>query len=300
MVMDCIVVKSLKKSFGSLRAVDDIGFEVKEGERFAFLGVNGAGKSTTIAMICGTLQKDSGEILVNGVSVDSDAMQIKQEIGIVFQNSVLDKKLSVLENLKMRAGMYGIFGEQFKKRLKYITKKFDLEDILSRPVGQLSGGQRRRADIARALIHNPKILILDEPTTGLDPATRKLVWKVVDDMQKESNLTVFLTTHYMEEAATANRIMIIDKGKIIASGTPVELKNKFTADSLYIYGKKASEIKKLGLEYEKIPEGFKVELPSLRKATEFMIKYPELFDDFEIIKGRMDDVFINATGRKEI
>jgi multidrug/hemolysin transport system ATP-binding protein len=149
---------------------------------------------------------------------------------------VLDKPLSVKDNLESRAALYGIVGEDFIKRLDYLSELLDFRDILKRPVGKLSGGQRRRIDIARALIHKPKILVLDEPTTGLDPQTRKTLWGVIAELRKSENMTVFLTTHYMEEAAEADFIVIIDSGKIAAQGTPLELKNSYTEDYITLYG----------------------------------------------------------------
>lgn len=297
--MDAIKIENLVKKYGKVKAVNNISLEVKRGECFAFLGVNGAGKSTTISVICGLNQKDSGKVFINDVDIDANPSLIKKNIGVVFQNSVLDKKLTVYENLKSRASLYGIFGGAFDERLKTITRFLKLDDILNCSIEKLSGGQRRRADIARAIIHNPEILILDEPTTGLDPATRKLVWKSINEMREKNNLTVFLTTHYMEEAATADHITIIDKGKIIASGTPLELKNKFTNDTLYLYNVELNDVKKIGLKYKKIPEGYALELPSLSFITKMVTEFPELFTDFEVIKGQMDDVFINATGREE-
>lgn len=294
-----IKVEHLSKSFGRVKAVQDISFAVKNGERFAFLGVNGAGKSTTISMLCGLLPKDDGKIIIDNEEVDGTEENSKRKLGIVFQDSVLDKKLSVLDNLKFRAALYGILGDELNKNLKNLSSLLHLKDILDRPVEKLSGGQRRRADIARALIHKPKILILDEPTTGLDPATRKLVWEVIDKLQKESGLTVFLTTHYMEEAATADRITIIDAGKIIAEGTPLELKKRYAFDYLYLYGAKLKDVQALGLKYEKIPDGYRLELPNLETVVKLTKQNPSLFTDFEVMKGRMDDVFINATGRKD-
>lgn len=297
--MDAIKIENLIKRYGKIKAVDNISLEVKRGECFAFLGINGAGKSTTISVICGLSQKDSGKVFINDVDIDTNPLLIKKKIGVVFQNSVLDKKLTVYENLKFRASLYGIFGNIFSERLKIVTKLLELSDIINRPVEKLSGGQRRRADIARAIIHDPEILILDEPTTGLDPATRKLVWQSIDEMRKKSGLTVFLTTHYMEEAATADHITIIDRGKIIASGTPLELKNKFTNDTLFLYNVELKDVKKTGLKYKKISEGYALELPSLSLVTKMVVDFPELFTDFEVIKGQMDDVFINATGHEE-
>ena len=211
-----IQIDHLSKSFGEVKAVQDLSFHVKEGELFAFLGVNGAGKSTTINIMCGQLPKDSGDILIDGYSLDKDLDSIKSKLGVVFQNSVLDSALSVYDNLENRAALYGFVGKAFRDRLSVLSEMLEFVDILKRPVGKLSGGQRRRIDVARALFHNPKILVLDEPTTGLDPQTRKTLWKVISDLRKTENMTVFLTTHYMEEASEADYVVILDNGKISA------------------------------------------------------------------------------------
>ena len=222
-----IEINNLNKSFKDVKAVQNLSFKVKEGELFAFLGLNGAGKSTTISIICGQLKKDSGEVIVDGHNVDKNVEGIKSELGVVFQNSVLDKPLTVKENLKNRAALYGIIGSDFKSRLDNLSKLLSLDEILNRPVGKLSGGQRRRADIARALIHNPKILILDEPTTGLDPQTRHTLWEVISGLRKQTGMTVFLTTHYMEEAyALSDRIAIMKNGKLLICDTAEEIMKK--------------------------------------------------------------------------
>ena len=295
---ELIKIEHLSKRFAEVKAVDDLSFKVKEGELFAFLGVNGAGKSTTINILCGQLPKDSGTVTVCGTDLDGDTALIKRNIGVVFQNSVLDKDLSVEDNLRSRAALYGIGGKAFKIRLAELAKLLDFENLLKRPVGKLSGGQRRRIDIARALLHNPKILVLDEPTTGLDPQTRNLLWQVVSKLRKEENLTVFLTTHYMEEAADADFVVILDHGKIAAEGTPLTLKNTYTGDYITIYGESESEIQKLGKPYEKIKDAFRVSVPNTAAATELIINYPEIFKDYEITKGKMDDVFLSVTGKK--
>ena len=295
---ELIKIEHLSKRFAEVKAVDDLSFKVKEGELFAFLGVNGAGKSTTINILCGQLPKDSGTVTVCGTDLDGDTALIKRNIGVVFQNSVLDKDLSVEDNLRSRAALYGIGGKAFKIRLAELAKLLDFENLLKRPVGKLSGGQRRRIDIARALLHKPKILVLDEPTTGLDPQTRNLLWQVVSKLRKEENLTVFLTTHYMEEAADADFVVILDHGKIAAEGTPLTLKNTYTGDYITIYGESESEIKKLGKPYEKIKDAFRVSVPNTAAATELIINYPEIFKDYEITKGKMDDVFLSVTGKK--
>ena len=292
-----IEIKGLSKSFGEIQAVKNISFKVEKGSLFAFLGVNGAGKSTTISMVCGGLTPDSGEIFVNGYDIKSGANEIKSSIGVVFQGSVLDKPLSVLDNLRYRAILYGISGEQFDSRVEKLRKLLDLDDILKRPYGKLSGGQRRRADIARALIHDPQILILDEPTTGLDPQTRKKVWQVISYLRENQGLTVFLTTHYMEEAADADNVVIIDGGQIVAEGTPTELKNKYTGDFITVYGKSEEEMEWLQLPYERVGDGYRFKVENTVAATALIDSRPEFFDDYELVKGKMDDVFLAATGK---
>lgn len=219
-----IEIKQLNKTFKDVKAVQNLELFVREGELFAFLGVNGAGKSTTINIMCGQLSKDSGQILIDDLDLDNNLNQAKSKLGVVFQNSVLDSALTVYDNLENRAALYGITGEEFTQKLHSLSKLLQFEDFLYREVRKLSGGQRRRIDIARALLHDPKILILDEPTTGLDPQTRKTLWDVIFGLRKNQNMTVFLTTHYMEEAAEADYVVIIDKGKVVANGTPLELK----------------------------------------------------------------------------
>lgn len=291
-----IKIDNISKSYGNIKAVNNLSFRVKDGELFSFLGINGAGKSTTINMICGELKKDSGTILVCDKEVDINDKYIKRKIGVVFQESLLDKSLTVYDNLKIRASLYGITGNAFGKRYNELAKLFDLHEIERQTISQLSGGQKRRVDIARAMIHNPEILILDEPTTGLDPGTRKKIWKVLNSLRKNNKLTIFLTTHYMEEAADSDYIVILDKGSIVAEGTPLELKNKYAYDMILIYNVDEDEIKKLNKPYIRIKDGFKIEVKTLEEATELIIKNKNLFKDYEVVKGKMDDVFLNATG----
>lgn len=292
-----IEIKNLDKSFQDVHAVDDLSLVVKEGELFAFLGVNGAGKSTTISIMCGTLSKDGGEVIIDGMNVDNDMKSITKEIGVVYQTSALDAKLSVKDNLTSRASLYGITGKAAKERIAALSEMLDFKELLPRTFEKLSGGQKRRVDVARALIHNPKILILDEPTTGLDPEARKLLWNVVTNLRKSRNMTVFLTTHYMEEAADADYVVILDKGKIAAEGTPLSLKNEYTGDFVTIYNAEEENVKALGLPYEKIRDAFKVSVKDTAEARDLIIKNPVLFTDFEITKGKMDDVFLSVTGK---
>ena len=293
-----IEIKNLNKSFGEVKAVQDLSFCVKKGELFAFLGVNGAGKSTTISIMCGQLRRDSGIVEICGEKMEASIERTTRKLGVVFQNSVLDQPLTVKENLESRAALYGITGKAFKERMTELAELLDFKDLINRTVGKLSGGQRRRIDIARALLHKPEILVLDEPTTGLDPQTRKLLWDVVTDLRKRENMTVFLTTHYMEEAADADYVIILDKGRIAAEGTPLSLKNTYTGDFITLYGVEEKDVKALNLPYEQIRDAYRVEVPDTQTATKLILKHPELFRDFEITKGKMDDVFLSVTGKK--
>ena len=297
--MDNIMeISHLYKSFGEVKAVQDLNFCVKKGELFAFLGVNGAGKSTTINIMCGELRKDSGSVRICGADLDREPDSIRRKLGVVFQGSALDKDLSVRDNLRSRAALYGIHGKAFEKRLEELTELLDFADLLKRPLGKLSGGQRRRIDIARALLHEPEILILDEPTTGLDPQTRTNLWQVIGRLRREQGMTVFLTTHYMEEAADADYVVIIDHGRIAAEGTPLTLKNTYTGDFIPLYGITEEQVKTLGASYESIRDAYRVFVKDTAVATELILRYPEIFRDYEITKGKMDDVFLAVTGKK--
>ena len=295
---DIVKIKHLCKCFGDVKAVQDLSFCVKEGELFAFLGVNGAGKSTTINIMCGQLDRDGGTVEIDGADLDHNLKHIKQKLGVVFQSSVLDAALSVRDNLQSRAALYGIKGAEFTRRMDELSKLLDFENILNRPVGKLSGGQRRRIDIARALLHRPKILIFDEPTTGLDPQTRKLLWDVVTDLRKKEKLTVFLTTHYMEEAADADYVVILDSGKIVGEGTPLTLKNAYAGDFITIYGVEEAAVRALGHPYTSVRDGWRIEVANTGKATKLILEHPGLFTDYEITKGKMDDVFLAVTGKQ--
>ncbi len=295
-----IEIDGLKKSFKDVKAVDGVSFKVKEGELFAFLGVNGAGKSTTINIISGVLRKDEGTVKICGRDLDKETDAIKSELGIVFQNSVLDKKMTVFDNLKSRANLYGLFGKEFKERLNEICELLDLKDILKRPVCKLSGGQKRRIDIARALFHNPKLLILDEPTTGLDPKTRINVWSVIEKLRKEQNLTVFLTTHYMEEAANADYVVILDGGKKVAEDTPHELKKQYASDFIKFYDQieeAEALLAKSGYKLKRHRDFLEAEIKGTAEIAGVIKNNPEIFNDFEVLKGNMDNVFLKVTGK---
>lgn len=295
-----IEIENLKKYFKEVKAVDGLSFRVKEGELFSFLGVNGAGKSTTLNIVCGVLDKDEGTVKICGRDIDTHMAEVKEDVGIVFQSSVLDKKLTVYDNLKYRASCYGIFGKGFSSRLEEMDELLKVGEILKRPVGKLSGGQRRRADIARALFPRPKLLILDEPTTGLDPGTRVTVWNAVQKLRETEGLTVLLTTHYMEEAANSDYVVIIDGGKKVAEGTPHELKSKYASDYLRIFTRideAESYFADKNLPSKRTRDFLEIEFKDTGKVRDFMLEKPAIFEDFEVLKGNMDDVFLKVTGK---
>jgi multidrug/hemolysin transport system ATP-binding protein len=276
-----IRVKNLSKSFGNVKAVNGISFNVQEGSLFSFLGTNGAGKSTTINILTTLLAKTSGMAVVNGHDVGRDADKVRSLIGVVFQESVLDPLLTVRENLTIRGSLYGLRGAGLRDAVDNAIKTTDIEEFANRPYGKLSGGQRRRSDIARALIHTPKLLFLDEPTTGLDPKTRRDIWLMIRNMQKSSGMTVFLTTHYMEEAAESDDVVIIEKGRIKAHGTPLELKTQYCTDLL-----------KLTLTDG---EYIECKLEKTIDALPIIEQYKGSIANVEIINGTLDDVFLNLT-----
>ena len=293
-----ITVNNLTKKYDDFTAVDNISFDVEEGELFAFLGENGAGKSTTINILCTILGKSTGDVRVFGRVLSKEDDEIRKLIGIVFQNSVLDKTLTVGENLMTRGAYYGLSRAKIKARLEPYMEDFEIGEIWNRKYEKLSGGQRRRVDIVRALINDPKILFLDEPTTGLDPKSRKIVWDHIKKLKKEKQLTIFLTTHYMEETADADEVKILEHGRIIASGTPAELKSRYASSRLvwYTYKSKSSEDIISGYDYSYDADHYNIKFKG--SVTDLLYKNSRLITDYEVIKGSMDDVFLNLTGRE--
>lgn len=231
-------VKNLRKTFKDLVAVKNLSFSVEKGSFFAFLGENGAGKSTTIKMICGLMRPDSGTILREGRELFSLSEKEREEeqrkFGVVFQNSVLDFPLSVEENLLSRARLYGLKKKEAQARIQELARELSFTALLKRHLKPLSGGERRRVDIARALLLRPKLLLLDEPTTGLDPETRTALWEVLEKLRKQEGLTLFLTTHYMEEATDADKVILLEKGAIAAEGSAQELRKRYTKTNPFI------------------------------------------------------------------
>lgn len=298
---EIIKVNNLVKKYGNLTAVDNISLKVLEGSFFAFLGPNGAGKSTTINILCTILEPNSGDVEINGYKLGSNDDEIRNSIGVVFQNSHLDDLLTVYENIKTRAKFYNVSNEDFKERLDYISEMIDIKSILKRRYGVLSGGQKRRVDIARALINEPKILFLDEPTTGLDPQTRQKVWEVIENIQKNNKTTIFLTTHYMEEAANADKVAIIDNGKIIVYDTPMKLKQKYTSNILKILPinekKLLTYLNKNKYKYIVKTDCIDVYIKNSLESLKILNEIEKNISSFEVLEGNMDSVFINLTGK---
>ncbi|MGM9988539.1 MAG: ABC transporter ATP-binding protein [Bacillaceae bacterium] len=302
--MDKIIeVKNLQKKYGNVEAVKGIDFYVERGKLFSFLGPNGAGKSTTIDIICTLLKHDQGEVIIDGYRLGDDDDKIRERIGVVFQDSILDPLLTVRENLTIRAKFYIKNKEKVKEAVQNAALAADTLEFLDRQYGKLSGGQRRRADIARALLNTPKILFLDEPTTGLDPQTRKKVWQTILKLQNQHGMTIFLTTHYMEEAAVADYIIIINHGEIAAKGTPYELKGRFSSDTLRMKAKE-KDILRIALKEKEIPfqehgELFVINVEKTKDAIPIIQSFEDDIDEFEVIRGTMDDVFLNVIGQEE-
>ncbi|MEY2370979.1 MULTISPECIES: ABC transporter ATP-binding protein [Lysinibacillus] len=301
-----IKVENLCKQYGKQQAVKGISFTVEQGTLFAFLGENGAGKSTTIEILCTLLKKSSGQVTINGFTLDAsnDNADIRKSIGVVFQQSLLDERLTVRENILHRGKTYGLSKTQLTDNYQFVSTYLHLEDIEKKKYGTLSGGQKRRADIARALIHRPSILFLDEPTTGLDPQTRQFVWQAIKQLQLETNMTVFLTTHYMEEAAVAHQVTVIKKGKIVAQGTPDALKTKYAYDSMALVFQNAQEgvkfLEENAISYTENQGIYTIRLSSTLQALPLLKKAEPLIASFEVIKGSMDDVFLHIMAEEEV
>lgn len=297
-----IEVRNFTKKYGNFIAVDDISFTVEEGTVFAFLGPNGAGKSTTINTLCTIFEKTSGTLLIDGKDVTTQKDEVRSTIGVVFQDSTLDAKMTIDENLKMHCVFYKIPKEEVEERIQFVLNLVDLTKERKKSVGALSGGMKRRVEIARGLIHYPKVLFLDEPTTGLDPQTRAHIWEYILRLQKERNITIFLTTHYMEEAEICNKIAIIDGGKIVAHDTPYALKKQFTKDKAYITTEKGDELEQLleqyQLEYVKKTGYYRVNAENTNLLLQVLSQQKDSITDIEIKKGTFNDVFIEITGKK--
>jgi len=296
---EIIRIHDLSKSYGKLQAVKNISLNVYEGELFAFLGPNGAGKSTTINILSTLLEKDAGEIEINQHILGKDNDKIRNDIGIVFQKSFLDDLLTVKENLITRASFYGLEKSVIMKRINTLSEQLSLHEFIDRPYGKLSGGQRRRADIARALVNHPKILFLDEPTTGLDPQTRHSIWTYIEDLRIKHKMTIFLTTHYMEEAAKCDRVCIIDHGEILELKTPRELRVQYAPTLMRIKTDSLNDslIQKFNVPFQKTNDGYEIVLKESKEAYPILDTYRNQIEQFEVVEGTMDTVFLALTGK---
>lgn len=298
---DIIQVNHLKKCFKEIKAVDDISFRVKRGQLYGFLGVNGAGKSTTINMLCTLLSRDEGEVTICGLTLGRNDREIRSKIGVVFQDNTLDERLTIRENLLTRAALYDHDSKSIKDNLKYVCEVLGIGDLLGRQFRKLSGGQKRKCEIARALMNRPELLFLDEPTTGLDPQTRQIVWESIERLRTDEKMTVFLTTHYMEEAAKAQYISIMEAGKLVADGTPSELKERYAQDMLRLVvedgDRVTSYLEESGQIFEKRSNHIRVSIPDSMYGLRILNDIRDYLKSFEVIQGTMDDVFLNVTGK---
>lgn len=299
-----IRVDGLKKYYRDVKAVDGISFQVEKGELFGFLGINGAGKSTTIGMLCTVFAPTAGEIEICGLKVGRDDEEIRRRIGVVYQNNCLDERLTVKENLFIRGSLYEKNTKKLKENIFRVCEILNLEDVYNRKFHKLSGGQKRRCEIARALVHTPEIMFLDEPTTGLDPATRKAVWESLARLQKEEQMTIFLTTHYMEEAAKASHIAIIDKGHLLEYGSPFSLKETYGKDKVRLapLPKQLPALKHtldtMQISYKEKEDYLVTNVSESMSALPILNETKHLLSGFEVVQGSMDDVFLNVTGKK--
>jgi multidrug/hemolysin transport system ATP-binding protein len=294
-----IRVTHLTKSYGAVKAVNDLSFEVPAASVFAFLGTNGAGKSTTISCLTTVAEADSGRIEIDGLQVGHNNEQIRRRIGVVFQSSLLDPTLTVRENLDDRASFYGLDRAARAARIHELATQVDLTDFLDRPYGPLSGGQKRRADIARALMHDPVLLFLDEPTAGLDPQSREQVWRTIHSLRATQGLTVFLTTHYMEETEEADQVLIIHSGELVVQGTPSQLRSSHSSSVLTITTRDTDALVRAcdgaALVCTVSGDIGRIAVPDSATAFEFLNHHRALVDDFELRHGTMDDVFLSVT-----
>ena len=293
-----IEVSNFHKRYGDLEAVKGISFKVKEGAFFALLGPNGAGKSTTIETLATLKSLDEGTMNINGFTVGQDDEAIRQSIGLVFQYSVLDKDLTGRENLFLRGRFYGLEREVLHARLKSLETVIGLTDFLDQRVKTLSGGQRRKLDIARALIHSPKLLMLDEPTTGLDPKSRQDIWRLILTLKEETNMTLLLTTHYMEEVKDADHVIIMHQGKIVAEDTADQLRLTYASDTLKLYPKAGLEkaLKRQNIVYTKHNDTVNIAVEDAFKGHELVTTFKDYIASYELTKASLDDVFLNLTG----
>jgi ABC-2 type transport system ATP-binding protein len=297
-----IRAEDLAKSYGPIKAVDGVTFDVERGEVFGFLGPNGAGKTTTISILCTLLNPTGGRAWVDGHDVVTDRDTVRATIGIVFQDPSLDVYLTAYENMRFHGDVYGMSRSEAAPRIDELLEMVDLTDRRKSQVQTFSGGMRRRLEMARGLLHQPTLLFLDEPTIGLDPQSRRALWDYVLRLAKEEDITIFLTTHYMEEAEACDRIAIIDQGKIIALDTPAGLKRRIGGDTLILQtaddDKAIPALKKMRLKPTKVSDGIHIAVKNGEAAIpKILSKLPVAVESVRLARPTLDDVFIELTGR---
>ncbi len=299
-----IEVEHLVKRFGTLVAVDDISFSVEEGEIFGFLGPNGAGKTTSINILCTLMKPTSGRASLNGFDVIRQQNQVRSSLGLVFQDPSLDIRLTALQNLQFHAFVYNITGALAKKRIEEVLKTVELWDRRREEVRNYSGGMRRRLEIARGLLHYPKVLFLDEPTLGLDPQTRNHIWNYILNLRQQENITIFLTTHYMDEAEVADRIAIIDYGKIVALDNPDALKRSVGGDIITLKTHNDDEAikeiqEKHNIEARRDIDGLCFEVTNGEEFIPLLVNRLETeIHSISMHRPTLEDVFLKLTGRE--
>jgi ABC-2 type transport system ATP-binding protein len=308
--MPVISVKNLVKKYKKAEnnAVDDVSFDVKESEFFAFLGPNGAGKTTTISILTTTLSKTSGQVLIDGLDIEEESSKVRERVGIIFQNPSIDLNLTAEENIRFHTVLYGIYPfapsfkmmpQAYKDRVLELTELVGIKEDLNKPVKQFSGGMKRKLEIVRSLIHNPKVLFLDEPTVGLDPESRRNLWEYINTTRKNSGITVFLTTHYLDEVEDADKVCVINKGKIVANGSPDELKNKLAKEYVLLETTKdaelnlESQLKTDSYKFEKDNSKFKVFVSDPEGIKKLISSINVPLKNLDVHKPTLEDAYLD-------
>jgi len=294
---EIIRIKDIKKNYGPIEAVKGISFSIREGEFFSLLGPNGSGKTTTISMICTILSMDAGSVEISGYRVGRDDKKIRRMLGVVFQNNRLDSVLTVRENLEIRGRLYSLPKATLENRIEELLTITGAVDLVKRKYGTLSGGEKRKIDIARALIHSPKILLLDEPTTGLDPESRSKIWQMVTNLRNEENVTILLTTHYLEETNESDHVVVLNEGRVQVAGKPSEIKDRYSHNFLIIHTNHKEELEVMlddqNTAYKYRDGMFFIPLKNTKEAISIINDCQDLIESYEVKQGTMDDAFMS-------
>lgn len=294
---EIIQVNNLKKNYGSIEAVKGISFSIREGEFFSLLGPNGSGKTTTISMICTILSMDAGSVMIYNHHVGQEDKAIRRMLGVVFQNNRLDAVLTVRENLVIRGRLYGLPKATLEDRITELLAITGAADLIDRRYETLSGGEKRKIDIARALVHSPKILLLDEPTTGLDPESRSKIWQMVTNLRNEENVTILLTTHYLEETNESDHVVVLNEGRVQVAGKPSEIKDRYSHNFLIVHSNFREEMEarliRKNWPYEYHEGVFLIPLENTKESIPIINDCQDLIESYEVKQGTMDDAFMS-------